>query len=180
MQRKPLTVKKVLIMGVITGISVIIIAYFAMYMQHRRLVQASRGGTLPKAAQLTNPQPYAEDGEGRLYYVIEGAGAAPEGQARAWSRLIYAEEGKKAYITKRRQRNMFTEGFDRLAHRDILYEFKCAKDPREYAIIEVFEVDREGKTLDYGKTGSSKDWEAIPQGTTIEKLALKACPSTAK
>ena len=71
---------------------------------------------------------------------------------------------------------MFVVGFDRLIQRDILYELKCRKDPAEYAIIEVFEVDDTGKTLDYGKTGSSKDWEAIPQGTTIDKLAQVVCP----
>jgi len=71
---------------------------------------------------------------------------------------------------------MFVEGFDQLTRRDILYEFKCSKDPMEYAIMEVFEVDGKNKTLDYGKAGSSKDWEAIPQGTVIEKLAQTVCP----
>lgn len=180
MQRKTLTVKKVLIMGAITGITVIVIAYFAIYMQQRRAILASREGTLPKAKELASIQHYTTDHEGAHYYTVEQDGDVSRGNVRVWSRLIYTQDGKNGYILRRRQRNIFVEGFDKLKQRDILYEFRCTKDPAEYAIIEVFEVDVHSKTLDYGRTGSSKDWEAIPQGTNIDKLAQVVCPSLRK
>jgi hypothetical protein len=178
--QKKLTVKKVLTMGAIVGVCVIAIAYFIIYTQHRRVLEGSREGTLPKTKELANLQFYISDSEGNHSYTIEQQSDVHRENVRAWSRLLYTQAGKNAYIQKRRQRNMFIEGFDQLTHRDILYEFKCSKDPVEYSIIEVFEVDGKGKTLDYGKTGSSKDWEAIPQGTILEKLAQVVCPSKRK
>src|SRR5690606_15308576 len=118
--------------------------------------------------------------EGTHSYVLDQHSDVSRGNIRAWSRLTYTQSGKNEYILKRKQVNIFVEGFDGLAWRDILYEFKCDKDPMEYAIIEVFEVDGHGKTLDYAKAGSSKDWEAVPQGTNIDKLARAVCPSIKK
>lgn len=180
MQKKALTVKKVLTMGVIIGVCVVVIAYFIIYAQHRRVLEASREGTLPKTKELVSLQSYTNDNEGAHSYVLDRQSEVSRGNIRIWSRLMYTQSGKNEYIMKRKQRNIFVEGFDSLTQRDILYEFKCGKDPMEYAIIEVFEVDKQGKTLDYGKTGSSKDWEAIPPGTTIEKLAQTVCPSIKK
>jgi hypothetical protein len=180
MQKKTLTVKKLLLMGVIIGVCVIAIAYFVIFTQHRRALEASRDGTLPRTKELASLHAYFTDNEGAHSYALQQQSDAPRGNVRAWSRLIYTENGKTEYILKRKQINMFVEGFDGLARRDILYELKCGKDPMEYAIIEVFEVDGQGKTLDYGKTGSSKDWEAIPQGTTVERLAQTVCSSIKK
>jgi hypothetical protein len=180
MQKKTLTVKKVLTMGAIIGLCVIAIAYFIIYTQHRRVLEASREGTLPMTKELAGLQFYINDNEGAHSYTLEQQNETSRENIRAWSRLVYTQSGKNEYILKRKQINIFVEGFDSLAWRDILYEFKCNKDPMEYAIIEVFEVDGQGKTLDYGKTGSSKDWEAIPRGTTIEKLAQTVCQSLKK
>lgn len=180
MQRKQLTVKKVLTMGVVTGITVIVIAYFAIYTQQKRLIAASKAGTLPMAKPLTDLHHYVTDHEGTHHYAIERENTGSKGTVRVWSRLLYTDDGKKAYILKRRQRNIFVDGFDKVTHRDVLYELKCTEDPAEYAIIEVFEVNGEGKTIDYGRSGSSRDWEAIPEGTTIEKLAKAVCPTKSK
>ncbi len=57
---------------------------------------------------------------------------------------------------------MFIEGFDQLTHEISCTNSNATKDPKEYAIIEVFEADGKGKTLDYGKAGSSKDWKPSP------------------
>lgn len=181
MQRKKMTVKSVLIMGVIVGISVIAISYFTLTMQHRRAVTASLQGTLPKVPELTGFREYAADREGKHHFVVDRREQQGSGtNVRAWSRLIYSEEGKKEYLLKRNQKNMFTIGFDRLIERNILFEFRCRANPPEYAVIEVYEIDDSGKTIDFGKTGSSKDWEEIPQGTTIEKLAGTVCPAPAR
>lgn len=180
MQRKTLTVGKILTMGAVIGVTVIIIAYFIVYTQHRKVLEGSRQGSLPRTKELVNLQFYASDNEGNHSYEIEQQKENPRGNIHVWSRLVYTPEGKKDYIQKRMHRNMFVEGFDTLARRDILYELKCTRDPMEYAIIEVFEVDSQGKTLDYGKTGSSKDWEAIPEGTNIDRLARAVCPMIKK
>lgn len=180
MEPKKLSVKTVLLLGAVTGISVILIAYFAILMQERRTVKASREGTLPTSRQLDNLAYYTTDHEGVHHYALDRQADVSKGSLRAWSRLIYTSEGRNTYIERRRQRNIFVEGFDKLSRRDILYEFQCAKDPMEYAIIEVFEVDDAGKTLDYGRTGSSKDWEAIPPETTIDRLARVVCPAAKK
>lgn len=164
-------------MGTIIGVCVVAIAYFAIYLQHYRTLEASRKGTLPKPKELTGLKLYTTDNEGSHSFLIEQSGDISSGNIRAWSRLIYTQNGKKDYIERRKQRNIFTEGFDSLVRREILYEFRCKRDPIEYAIIEVFEVDEQGKTLDYGRAGSSRDWEEIPQGTTIEKLANTVCKS---
>ena len=71
MQKKTLTVKKVLIMGAITGLLVIVIAYFAIYMQQRKAFTASREGTFPKAKELASVQYYTTDNEGSHYYAPE-------------------------------------------------------------------------------------------------------------
>jgi hypothetical protein len=63
-----------------------------------------------------------------------------------------------------------------LAHRFTLYDVKCGKKPRQYAILKVFEVSEDGRTLDYGKTGSQKDWEDIPPETIVDRLAKIVCP----
>ena len=41
--------------------------------------------------------------------------------------------------------------------------------------MKVFEVSQDGKTLDYGKAGSQKDWEDIPGQTIVDRLAKIAC-----
>jgi hypothetical protein len=71
---------------------------------------------------------------------------------------------------------MFTTGMETLAHRFTLYDVKCGKKPRQYAILKVFEVSEDGRTLDYGKTGSQKDWEDIPPETIVDRLAKIVCP----
>lgn len=174
--KKKLTTKKLLLMGVIVGASVIILSYLTLFAQHKRTLNASIEGTLPRMKELSITDILTEDSEGVCHYTLEQQGDVRPGNRRAWTRLVYSEEGKKQYLIKRLQNNMFTIGFDRLQERTILYEFKCSKNPVEYAIVEVFEIDNQGKTLDYGKTGSSKDWEAVPEGSAIYELAQKTCP----
>ena len=178
--KKTISFKAVLIMGGIVGISVIVIAYIAVYLQHKKTVIASIEGTLPKMEEKSGWQSLSPDQEGEHHYIVEKQTDRSGRTVSAWDRLTYSKEGRENYITKRRRNNMFVTGMDKLTHRYILYDFKCAEQPKRYAIMKVFEVAQDKKTLDYGKSGSQKDWEDVPEGTTIDRLAKVACPGQVK
>jgi len=172
--KKTLSFKTVLIMGVTIGIVVIVVAVIAIHMQQRRTLKASVEGTLPRMEEKTGWQELTKDADGEHAYIIE----KPQGSGEpvgAWDRLTYSEEGRKNYVVKRQRNGMFTTGMESLARRYTLYNIRCGAEPK-YAIIKVFEVSREGKTLDYGKTGSQKDWDGIPAGTIVDRLGKIACP----
>lgn len=174
--KKTLSFKAVLTIGVIIGIAVIVIAYIAIHLQQRKTLTASIEGTLPRMEEKDGWQSLAADQEGEHHYIVEKRPDQSGQIASAWDRLTYSREGRNAYVLKRRKNGMFTTGMDTLANRYILYDFKCAAEPKRYAIMKVFEVSKDKKTLDYGKAGSQKDWEDIPEGTMIDKLAKFSCP----
>jgi len=171
----------VLTIGVIIGVVVIIVAVIAIHLQQRRTLVASLEGTLPKMEEKTGWQSLTVDKEGEYHYVVERRPDQSLDTVSAWNRLTYSDEGRKDYILRRQQRGLFVVGMDALTHRYILYDFKCAAEPKRYAIIKVFEVSgKDDKTLDYGKTGSQKDWEDVPDGTIIGDLAKVACRQNKK
>ena len=69
-----------------------------------------------------------------------------------------------------------SEGFDKVRHRNVLYELNCFSERGEYAILEILEMTKEGTRLDYAKVGTYKDWQFVPEGSTMEKLCKAACP----
>jgi len=165
----------VLTIGVIIGISVIVIAYIAINLQQRRTLTASIEGTLPRMEEKSGWQGLITDQEGEHHYIVEKSPGQSGEVASAWDRLTYSKGGRDAYVLKRRKNGMFITGMDALTHRYVLYDLKCAASPKQYAVIKVFEVSRDKKTLDYGKTGSQKDWEDVPEGTVIDGLAKASC-----
>ncbi|MBP7527783.1 MAG: hypothetical protein KA801_07655 [Syntrophorhabdaceae bacterium] len=176
MPKKTLSIKTVLIMGVVIGIAVIVIAVIAIHFQQRRTLTASVEGTLPRMEQKSGWQGLSIDAEGEHHCVVEKKADGNGEIVGVWDRLTYTREGRDNYIQKRRRNGMFLTGMETLAYRYILYDLKCAMQPKRYTIMKVFEVSGDGKTLDYGKAGSQKDWEDIPEGTIIDKLAKVACP----
>ncbi len=164
-------------MGVIRiGIVVIAIAVIAIQFQQKRTLKASIEGTLPRMEEKTGWQALTADGEGEHHYIIEKKQGESGQAVGAWDRLTYSKEGKEKYILKRRRNGMFTTGMESLVRRFTLYDLKCGKEPRQYAIIKVFEVAEDGRTVDYGKAGSQKDWEDIPPEAIVDRLAKIACP----
>lgn len=168
--------KTVLTMGAIIGIAVIVIAITAIYLQQRRTLKAAVEGTLPRMEEKTGWQALSTDAEGEHHYVIEKKQGQSGEVVSVWERLTYSKEGRENYIAKRRRNGMFITGMDTLVSRYIFYDIKCNREEPKYAIMKVFEVSRDGRTLDYGKTGSQKDWEDIPADTVVDKLAKTACP----
>jgi hypothetical protein len=177
MPKQPLTFKKVLMIGITIGIVTMVVTYVMQY-QQSRVIQTSKERGLPALPDVGDVRRYATDPEGDHYFATIRSNSASTNRVEVWSRLIYSDEGKRIYLQKRKQNGMFVDGFDGLSQRTTRVELDCASNKKEYAVIEVFEVARDGKTLDYARTGSSKDWNTIPEGSFLDKLAAVACPHT--
>ncbi|MBP6940729.1 MAG: hypothetical protein KBB65_03060 [Syntrophorhabdaceae bacterium] len=179
MLRKKPSVLHVVMFGISVGIAVVVIGYFVISLQHKRSLEASRKGLFPKMPEIGDVRQYASDSEGDYYYAENRTAqkTSPENKM-IWSRLVYSEKGRNSYIYVRKQNGLFTEGLESLHQRTILYEFSCDKDKAGYAVVEVFEVGNDGKTLDYGKTGKDREWGRSAPGSPMEKLAGLVCPKT--
>jgi hypothetical protein len=120
---------------------------------------------------------YGTDNEGKhLYQDVEQGNRSP-GIVKAWDELLYSAAGRAGYMEKRKRYKHRVEGFESLTYRMVLYEFNCFSDRKEYVILEVFEVDRQDKTLDYARAGSYKDWQDIPDGSIVDLLYKAVCPA---
>lgn len=120
---------------------------------------------------------YGADKEGKhLYQRAEGGRQSP-GIVRVWDELIYSPEGRAGYIDKRKLHKHSVQGFENVAYRMVLYELNCFSETKEYLIAEVFELDRQGRTLDYARAGSYKDWQNVPDGSIIDLLHKAVCPA---
>lgn len=120
---------------------------------------------------------YGTDKEGKhLYQKVEGGKQSP-GIVRVWDELLYSPDGRTAYIEKRKRYKHAFQGFDDVMYRMVLYELNCFSETKEYVTLEVFEVDRQGKTLDYARAGSYKDWQEVPGGSIIDLLHKATCPA---
>jgi len=177
MLRKKPSVFHILMFGLSVGIAVVVIGYFVISFQHKRSLEASRKGLFPKMPEIGDLRQYASDSDGYYYYAPGSSTkkTSPENKM-IWGRLVYSEKGRNSYIDVRRQSGLFTEGLDNLHQRTILYEFSCGKDKTAYAVVEIFEVGKDGRTLDYGNTGKDREWGHAPSGSPMEKLAGLVCP----
>jgi hypothetical protein len=121
---------------------------------------------------------YASDKEGRHYYskVDDANPSQSSGVVRVWARLDFSEEGKKLYLAKRNSVAMPLKGYDQLARRNVLYELNCFSTRREFSTQEVFDLTPDGKTLDYAKAGSYKDWQDVPPDSVLDELCKIVCP----
>ncbi len=179
MLRKKPSVFHVVMFGISVGIAVVVIGYFVISLQHKRSLEASRKGLFPKMPEIGDVRQYASDGEGDYYYAENRTAkkTSPENKM-IWGRLVYSEKGRNSYIAIRKQSGLFTEGLENLHQRNILYEFRCEKDKTAYAVVEIFEIGKNGKTLDYGNTGKDREWGHASPGSPLEKLAGLVCPQT--
>ncbi|MGD0234512.1 MAG: hypothetical protein ABSC55_08225 [Syntrophorhabdales bacterium] len=119
---------------------------------------------------------YGSDEEGQYYYTAAEGGMDSPDIARVWSQLVFTAQSKQTYIQARQQRGMPTAGYDRLTHRDVLYEMNCMSSSAEFCIREVFELTGEEKSLDYARAGSEREWQHPSEGSMLEKLWKVACP----
>ena len=119
---------------------------------------------------------YGTDKDGRHFYSkVEGTNASP-GVVRVWTRLDFSDEGKNLYLAKRNSVAMPLQGYEQVTRRNVLYELNCFSDRREFSTQEVFDLTAEGKTLDYAKAGSYKDWQDVPPDSVLYELCKIVCP----
>ena len=134
--------------------------------------------SLPSAAHAAEWTYLGNDGDGTYYYWVESQPSP--GVVRVWGHLVYSKGGREAYMAKRKGSGMSVDGFDNLNHRNVLYEMNCFSERGEYAILEVIESTKDGKKLDYAKSGTYKDWSLVPDGSMLDKLSQAACPPKRK
>ncbi len=177
MLRKKPSLSHVIMFGISVGITVIIIGYLVISYQQQRSLEASRKGLFPKMPEIGDVRQYASDGDGDHYYAENLTAKKTSTHNRMiWGKLAYSQKGRDSYIALRKQSGLFTEGLEQLGQRIVLYEFRCGKDKPEYAVVEIFEVGKDGKTLDYGNTGKDREWGYASSGSPLEKLAALVCP----
>lgn len=157
----------------ITGLLVIFSALLVMWLRG----EAERNPVPAEfVVQKTDWTKYGSDEDGDHYYKMDTSGGSP-GIVSVWSQVVYNKNGKEKYIQKRQQLGFSTEQYDTFTHRNVLYEINCFSKKKELCIQEVFELTKDGKTLDYAKAGTYKDWTEIPPGTVFESLYTAACPA---
>ncbi len=138
---------------------------------------SGEGKVLPAyAGRPTNWTYYGTDKDGRHFYSkVEGTNTSP-GVVLVWTRLDFSEEGKNLYLAKRNSVAMPLQGYEQVTRRNVLYELNCFSDRREFSTQEVFDLTAEGKTLDYAKAGSYKDWQDVPPDSVFDELCKIVCP----
>lgn len=119
---------------------------------------------------------YGTDQDGEHFYRFDQSSKTFPDVLSIKTRLVYSEEGKKAYIEKRQLAKLPVQGFDQLHSRTVLYGLNCVSKKKEICVLEVFELTEDGKTLDYAKSGSYKQWNEIPPGTVYDDLHRIICP----
>lgn len=118
---------------------------------------------------------YGFDADGEHFYRFDDSSKDFPGITTVKTNLVYSESGKENYIEKRKNNNMSVESFDQLKSRTVLYGFNCVSEKAELVVLEVFELSREGKSLDYAKAGSHKNWTRIPPGSVYAELHKIVC-----
>jgi hypothetical protein len=160
---------------IVTGLMLIVCVSFIMWLKGQADQQP-----VPAAAindvKSTEWRKFGTDQDGDHFYRFDESGKAFPDVPSVKTRLVYSEEGKKGYIAKRQQAQLPTQGFEKLASRTVLYGVNCVSKRKEICVLEIFELTEEGKTLDYAKAGSYKDWNDIPQGTVYDELQKIVCP----
>jgi hypothetical protein len=159
----------------LTGLILIVSVSFIMWLKGQADQQP-----VPTAAvsdvKSTEWKQFGTDIDGDHFYRFDESSKEHPDVLSVKTRLVYSEEGKKRYIDARRQAKLPTQSLEQLDSRTVLYGLNCVSKRREICVLEVFELTKDGKTLDYAKTGSYKDWSVIPEGTVYDELQRVICP----
>ncbi len=130
----------------------------------------------PGPLQAVDWVSYGSDAEGKHYYdrsaIVQAAGIA-----NVQTAVVYTSEGRTLYLARRQKAGMSNKGLEQVHYRVVRYDINCFSNRKEFATLEVWELSREGKTLDYARTGGYKDWHDVPEGTPLEQLYKAVCPA---
>ncbi|MHB8109213.1 MAG: hypothetical protein ACYDHW_04170 [Syntrophorhabdaceae bacterium] len=119
---------------------------------------------------------YGTDADGDHFYRFDASSKAFPDVLSVKTMIVYSAEGKNNYIVKRQKNKLPVQGFEALHSRTVLYGLNCVSEKGELCVLEVFELTKDGKTLDYAKTGSYKNWQHIPEGSVYAELHRVICP----
>ena len=161
---------------VASGLVLIVCVFFIMWLKGQATQQPVPTSTADKDVKSTDWKKYGADQDGDHFYRFDSSGKTFPDVFSIKTKLVYNEEGKKRYIETRREAKLPAEGLEQLSYRTVLYGINCFSKTKELCILEVFELTREGKVLDYAKSGSYKHWTEIPPKTIYEDLYWIACP----
>ncbi|OPY69906.1 MAG: hypothetical protein A4E62_01698 [Syntrophorhabdus sp. PtaU1.Bin002] len=160
----------------VIGVAVIFGIYGFQWFQSQKAKEFERG-VVEKKSYPAAWTPYGTDNEGnRHFYKVDPALSQSPGFIKVWTQVLYSPAGKGHYIATRQKSGLPTQGYDRFSHRNVLYEVNCLSEKKEFYILEVFELTPDGKTLDYAKAGTYKDWAGIPDGSIYGVLHATVCP----
>ncbi|MEN6614914.1 MAG: hypothetical protein ABFD12_00005, partial [Syntrophorhabdus sp.] len=116
------------------------------------------------------------DEDGDHYYRFDESSKAFPDVLSVKTKIVFSKEGKKNYIAKRQKNQLSVQGFEALYSRTVLYGLNCVSERGELCVLEVFELTKDGKTLDYAKSGSYKNWTHIADGSVYAELHRVICP----
>jgi hypothetical protein len=128
----------------------------------------------------TDWKKYGTDEEGDHFYRFDQSSKAFPDILSVKTKIIYSEQGKKNYITKRQKNSLPVQGFENVYARTVLYGLNCVSEKGELVVLEVFELTKDGKTLDYAKSGTYKNWTHIPPESVYAELHRVICPEQKK
>jgi hypothetical protein len=131
-------------------------------------------------AKSTDWKKYGTDEEGEHFYRFDASSKAFPDVLSVKTKIVYSESGKNHYIEKRRKNQLPVQGFEALHSRTVLYGLNCVSQKGELCVLEVFELTKDGQTLDYAKAGSYKNWTHIPPDSVYAELHRIICPEPKK
>ena len=161
---------------IFTGIVLVVAIGFIMYLKEQAAKQPVPTERAIYDVKVTDWKMYGTNPDGEHFYRFDESGKAFPDIFSIKTRLVYSEDGKKRYIEGRQKARLTLKDFDKLDSRTVLYGLNCFSKTKELCILEVFELTKDGVTLDYAKSGSYKDWKQIGDGTIEDALYQLACP----
>ncbi len=156
---------------------IVICIMFIMWLKGEAQKQPIPTNKAVEDVKSTDWKKYGTDQDGDHYYRFDESSKAFPDVLSVKTKIVYSESGKKNYIERRRINHLATEGLEALHSRTVLYGLNCVSKEPELVVLEVFELTKDGKTLDYARTGSYKNWSHIPPESVYMELRRIVCPA---
>ncbi len=161
---------------VISAIFLVVCISFIMWLKGQAAQKPIPVAAAVEDVKSADWKKYGIDVEGEHFFRFDASSKAFPDVLSVKTKTIYSEEGKKLYMEKRQMNKLPVQGLEELHSRTVLYGLNCISKQKEICVLEIFELTKEGKTLDYAKSGSYKNWNVIPPGTVYEELHRVICP----
>ena len=160
---------------IVSGLLLIVVIFFIMWLKGEAERQPVPT-TAVNDMKSTGWKKFGTDQYGDHFYRFDESSKTFPDVLSVKTRLDYSEEGKQRYIAERKQSRLPVQNFEQLKSRTVLYGLNCVSKTREICVLEIFELAEDGKTIDYAKAGSYKQWNQIPAGSVYDELQKIVCP----